>query len=56
MSVPGGDRTLKKHEVIYVKEGKVYKYLVVIMLALILILSAVYLPKISRNLKHILHE
>ena len=55
MSVPGGDKTLKKHEVIYVKEGKVYKYIVVILLALVLLLSVIYLPKISRNMKHVLH-
>ena len=55
MSVPGGDKTLKKHEVIYVKEGKVYKYIVVILLTLVLLLSVIYLPKISRHMKHILH-
>ena len=55
MSVPGGDQRLQKHEVIYVREGKGYKYCVVILLTLIFLMSLLYLPRISKELHKINH-
>ena len=55
MSVPGGDQRLQKHEVIYVREGKGYKYCVVILLTLIFLMSLIYLPRISREMHKMTH-